>query len=515
MSNYTLKEAFLNHTRSDCPSVQDVLHYNTRPGLQIPSHTRHHNPRAYADGHEAIKTHMKTLQNEPNLYNYDKLVNALLKRIDSRRVSARIAARTALRIKETPFTLAFSLRRGEHELAYIRETVKYKGLVVRKCDLAYDALLNEWVNPREGSWVAARVITPARIQEANGDYVEPVATHDNTYIYTANLPQNPAPRVYGDNENYVVVRGTKYIRVVDEGGTSSFIHQSLVDDIEVMHRWDATYSLEVINSLMSRSATRSLRGQPDRDPALPSIGVELELSRITSDAGFVRTITDDLRSSLGWRGSVAAVSDGSLDTYGAEFVTGWGDPELVAESIESIISRHNLRTDKHMTSACGVHIHLSRSFFQSREHIAAVQWVFERALFRPVVEFVAHRYNNRYCQAAKTVRRHTTPHSGKYRAVNCDHAPSIEFRMFGCPQNEGDMFHYKDLVLSVVEWARSMPRVWTPRAFGRWLATNGEYARLLRHLEPVFLKFEPRVETVGEAISEAVVSPAVFANDEN
>ena len=515
MSNYTLKEAFLNHTRSDCPSVQDMLYYNTRPGLQIPSHIRQHNPRAYADGHEAIKTHMKKLQNEPSLYNYDKLVNALLHRIEDRRVSARIAARTALRIKETPFTLAFSLRRGEYEVAYIRETVKYKGRVVRKSDLAYDAILNEWVNPREGPWAAVRVITTDRIQEANGDYVEPVATHDDTYIYTANLPPNTAPRGYDDNGNYIVIRGTKYTHVVDEGGTSSFIHPSLVDDIEVMHRWDATYSLEVINSLLSRSATRSLRGQPDRDPALPSIGVELELSRITSEADFVRTITDDLRSNLGWRGSVAAVSDGSLDTYGAEFVTGWGDPELVAESIESMISRHNLRTDKHMTSACGVHIHLSRSFFQSREHIAAVQWVFERALFRPVVEFVAHRYNNRYCQAAKNVRRYTTPHSGKYRAVNCDHAPSIEFRMFGCPQNEGDMFHYKDLVLSVVEWARSMPRVWTPRAFGRWLATNGKYARLLRHLEPVFLKLEPRVEAVGEAISEAVVSATVFANDEN
>ena len=505
MEHYTLKQAYLNHTRGSWMSVKDLLFSNTRPGVEIPFHQRHYNPREYAAGHEQVQIRMKLLKMEPTMRNYNNLVAALEGRVANYRVARRIAARTALSIKDSPLVLAYSLRNNEHVVGLKQDTMWYKGRLVFKGDLDYDIILGDWVNTREGRWSTIRVIVKDRIQDSAGNIIEPWDVNSDSYIYAGFfLRGTQIP------ENDITIEGVRYTRVVDDGGNANFIHPSLTDTISVMARYDATYVLEVIDSLMSRGSTRFLRGQPDRDPSLPSIGVELELDRITDNSKYVRTITDDLRSNLGWRGSVVAVNDGSLGNNGAEFVTGWGDPELVAASIENVIAKNNLRLPKHMTNNCGVHIHLSRTFFQGVEHIAAVQWVFERAMFRPVVEFVAHRYNNQYCQANKNIRRYTNPHRGKYNAVNCDHSPSIEFRMFGAPETEGDMFHYKDLVLSVVEWARGMPRLWTPRAFGRWLADKEQYVRLFRHLEPVFLKLEPTVEEVGEEITEAVApQPAV------
>ena len=492
MANYTLKQAFLNHTNPAMMSAKDMVRSNTRQ--YIPAHPRHENPRWYAKDHARVVTRMKMLVQEPTLRTYNDLVEVLENRTSSSCGARRIAARTALRIKDTPFVLAYSIRAGEYSVALKRDTMKYKGRLVFKGELSYDFVCGEYVDTHQGRWSIARIVMLNYAKSADGTDIDPWDSGRGYLCYAGYYTRGNLP------ETDLVIRGVTYTRVIDSDGSISFMHPEVTTNNEIMSRFDVTFALEAINGLMQRTATRLLRGQPNRDSSLPSIGVELELDSITKDDSKVRGITDSIRSGLKWRGCVTAVTDGSLGAYGAEFVTGWGDPELVMQSLESTMTAFELRNPEYATDRCGVHIHLSRSFFASAEHIAAVQWVFERAMFRPVVEHVARRYNTQYCQAGRSGRRYSNPQSGKYRAVNCDHSPSIEFRMFSAPKNEGDMLHYKDLVLSVVEWARGVPRLWTPRAFGRWLAAQDGYSRLFRHLEPVFLKLEPMVEAVGEEI---------------
>ena len=500
MANYTLKQAFLNHTNPEMMSARDLLWRNTRK--HIPAHPRHKNPRWYAKDHARVVTRMKMLVQEPTLRTYNDLVAVLENRTSNSCIARRIAARTALRIKDTPFVLAYSVRAREYSVALKRDTMKYKGRLVFKADLSYDFVRGEYVNTHDGRWRIARIVVLNHVKSEDGTDIDPVASGQGFFCYAGYYARGSLPET--DRmilpETDLVIRGVTYTRVTDSDGNISFMHPEATTNNEVMSRFDVTFALEAINGLMQRNATRLLRGQPNRGSSLPSIGVELELDNITKDDSKVRGITDSIRSGLNWRGCVTAVNDGSLGTYGAEFVTGWGDPELVMQSLESTLTAFDLRNPKYATDRCGVHIHLSRSFFASVEHIAAVQWVFERAMFRPVVEHVARRYDTQYCQAGRSGRRYTNPQNGKYRAVNCEHSPSIEFRMFSAPKNEGDMLHYKDLVLSVVEWARGVPRLWTPRAFGRWLAAQDGYSRLFRHLEPVFLQLEPMVEAVGEEI---------------
>ena len=492
MANYTLKQAFLNHTNPEMMSAKDLLWHNTRQN--IPAHPRHKNPRWYAKDHARVVTRMEMLVQEPTLRTYNDLFEVLENRTSSRCIARRIAARTALRIKDTPFVLAYSIRAREYSVALKRDTMKYKGRLVLKGELSYDFVRGEYVNTLDGRWSIARIVVLNYVKSEDGTDIDPLSSGRGFFCYAGYCTRGNLP------ETDLVIRGVTYTRVTDFDGNISFIHPEATINNEIMSRFDVTFALEAINGLMQRNATRLLRGQPNRDSSLPSIGVELELDNITNGDSKVRGITDSIRSGLKWRGCVTAVNDGSLGSYGAEFVTGWGDPELVMQSLESTLTAFDLRNPKYATDRCGVHIHLSRSFFASAEHIAAVQWVFERAMFRPVVEHVARRYSTQYCQAGRSGRRYNTPQNGKYRAVNCDHLPSIEFRMFSAPKNEGDMLHYKDLVLSVVEWARGIPRLWTPRAFGRWLAAQDGYSRLFRHLEPVFLKLEPMVEAVGEEI---------------
>lgn len=491
----TIKQAYLNHTIGGLPSVKDVMRSNTH--ASIPSHTRHHNPRRFKYEHKYVQACIDVLKSEPTLQSVERLADAIHPRVSGNRpVAHRVAARIALKIPNTPFILVRSLHTNIHAITVKSNTVMYKGRPAFKNELQYDILKAEWVDNNNRNVRTVRVISSEILSSEDGSTSD---KNGRVHIYYAFFERTAAI------PNELTLDGRTYIYAMDDSDTVNFIDQTFENDMRIMSNYDVTYALEEINELQDRYSTRLLRGQPSLEAGAPAIGVELELDNITNDDDLVKNVTDFIRSGLAWRGSVTAVNDGSLGNYGAEFVTGWGDPELVVGVLEKTLDEHGLRTDRNCTAACGVHIHLSRTYFTDIAHIAAVQWVLERDMFRPIVEFVSHRYNTPYCKAGGNGRRYDNPQSGKYRAVNCDHTPTIEFRMFGAPKNVGDMFHYKDLVLSVVEWARGMPRLWTPRAFGKWLAAQPKYVRFFRHIEQVLCQFEgaETAELVQDALNTA------------
>lgn len=491
----TIKQAYLNHTISDLPSVKGVMWNNMCE--RIPAHARHRNPREFKYQHKHVQTCIDVLKSEPTLRSFERLSDAIYPRVSGKRLVAhRIAARIALKIPNTPFILARSLRTNNYTITLKSGAIMYKGRPTLKNELQYDILKAAWVYNNGRSIQTVRIISSEILSSEDGITAD---KNGRAHIYYAFFER------YADIPNELTLDGRTYIYAMDNNDTANFIDRTFENDMRIMSNYDATYALEEINELQSRYSTHHLRGQPSLEAGAPAIGVELELDNITNDDDLVKNVTDFIRSGLAWRGSVTAVNDGSLGNYGAEFVTGWGDPELVVGVLEKTLDEHGLRTDRNCTAACGVHIHLSRTYFTNTTHIAAVQWVLERDMFRPIVEFVSHRYNTYYCKAGVHGRRYDNPQSGKYRAVNCDHTPTIEFRMFGAPKNVGDMFHYKDLVLSVVEWARGMPRLWTPRAFGKWLAMQPKYVRFFRHIEQVLCQFEgaETAELVQDALNTA------------
>ena len=479
MTKPTLLQAYLNHTDPSISSIGEVLRENldTTP----PRHQRHRNPRQHAFGHIPVKWAVTTVVAEPTQLNYERLRQVMYDRIGSKRVANRVANRIVLRMKDTPFVLAHSVDREERVFRVVmkQDTTLWNGRVVRKSDLQYDFVSERYTPLGGDTRYRATFVVPTQYPT-----VDSTETIHGVKECVAFLPDLPSANF--------IVRGVVYMRVQNCRGVVSFLHPDLANNPDVRKEYDASWALESINELQQRSSTSLLYGQPDRPSNLPSIGVELELDEITNESGnIIRAITDSIRGGLNWRGCVTAVNDGSLGRNGAEFVTGWGDPELVMQTLESTLTEFDLRASHHSTTRCGVHIHLSRDFFEGLEHIALVQWAFERKEFRAVVEYVARRYDGRYCAAGKTVARYPYPQTGKYRAVNCDHRDTIEFRMFAAPRAVGDMLHYKDLVLAVVEWMRDAPRVVTPRSFGKWLATKEEYTRLFRHMEQLFIQLTP------------------------
>jgi hypothetical protein len=499
MTKPTLLQSYLNHTDISITPIRDLLteNWHSIP----PKHPRHRNPRQYAIGHTAVQSAINLVVSEPTMRNYDRLCEVLYTRLNSRRVANRIAKRIVLNMKGTPFVLAHSVAPGAREfhITMKQESTIWNGRVVRKSDVEYDFVRGCYV-PRHGDLeYNANFVVPA-------GYYGAAAPSDSEYgveLYRAYFSRLP--------EEDVEVHGRTYLRVQTRRGRVSFLHPDLADDNYVRGKYDGAWALEAIECLQERSSTSMLRGQPDRPSTLPSIGVELELDEITNKSdNAVRDITDSIRRGLNWRACVTAVNDGSLGRAGAEFVTGWGDPELVMQTLENTLTEFDLRSAQHTTTRCGVHIHLSRDFFDGLEHVALVQWVFERKEFREVVEYVAHRYNERYCVAGRSVARYMYPQTGKYRAVNCDHQDTIEFRMFAAPRLVEDMLHYKDLVLAVVEWMRATPRVTTPRSFGKWLATKEEYTRLFRHMEPLFIRLTP----TNDAPEQVTLNLGILGIDE-
>ena len=302
---------------------------------------------------------------------------------------------------------------------------------------------------------------------------------NGAYTYRADMAALQAMCTTTCDEVGIFIRGVQYHKVHGPAGTV-YLSALAMADSRVRGKYDSKFILSNITAPLDAASARYLTKQPDYPDTSPAIGIELELENITSER--LQNATNYIRTTLGWPYSVTAVRDGSLQD-GVEFVTGWGDPDKIANTVEAMIEQFGFRKEAggHMKSTCGLHIHVGRTAFLSDKHIADVQWVLERRAFKPVVSLIAGRYNSRYCKAGKTTARYHYPLSGKYRAVSNDHADTIEFRIFAAPRNEGDVPKYKDFVLSIIEWQRDAPTICTPAAYIKWVTKHQKYSTQLLH----------------------------------
>lgn len=299
-------------------------------------------------------------------------------------------------------------------------------------------------------------------------------------------------------------------------------------DRALRSRYDSSYALENITSLLSRNSSRNLQGQPSLMDGEASVGIEVELDDITCDEDMVYEVTENLRSKLGWVGCVTAVGDGSLGSYGAEFVTGWGRPDTIANAVDDMLDELGLRKGKHCTNKCGVHVHVNREFFGSNANVAYVQWMVGHREFRPIVEKIAGRYNTNYCTADNTGRRTAQTTGGKYHAVNTEHSNTVEFRIFAAPSKKDSIKRYVAFCMASIEWVKSEPRLWTARAFKLWLVRQDKFRDLFIHLfgedtegieaeaaaeEVPVLPLQPQVQAEAEYVQPPVPQPAPWVTD--
>ena len=286
------------------------------------------------------------------------------------------------------------------------------------------------------------------------------------------------------------IGGTRFIYTATGDGVIVLVDAALLHNDYVAYELYPRSQLQKIDRILSQGTSRYLAGQPMTSPTAHTMGVELELEEVDENpksATTVRSITDKLRAALGWDYSVTAVWDNSLRYGGVEFVTGWGEPYHVANAVEAVLEDETLRIrlnkQSYMGSRCGLHLHFGKQGFADKRHIAEVQWVLERREFAKVVERVAGRYNTRYCKANQRGARPEYPQTyDKFRAVNCQHENTVEFRMFSAPKNSNDMVLYTSFVISIIEWMRDRPTYCTPRYYGAWLDAHTEYAVLRAHL---------------------------------
>ena len=313
----------------------------------------------------------------------------------------------------------------------------------------------------------------------NGYYIGSRGQSNGAYTYRADMAALQAMCTTTCDEVGIFIRGVQYHKVHGPAGTV-YLSALAMADSRVRRQYDGKFILSNITAPLAADSARYLTKQPDYPDTSPAIGIELELENITSKR--LQNATNYIRTTLGWPCSVTAVRDGSLQD-GVEFVTGWGDPDKIANTVEAMIEQFGFRKEAggHMKSTCGLHIHVGRTAFLSDKHIADVQWVLERLAFEPIVSLIAGRYNSRYCKAGKTTARYHYPLSGKYRAVSNDHADTIEFRIFAAPRNEGDVPKYKDFVLSIIEWQRDAPTICTPAAYIKWVTKHQKYSTQLLH----------------------------------
>lgn len=487
--------------------VRGIMKRNWLPeGCYEDEINRHANPRRFRQEHQQVAMLVERCKNHPTKASLTDLRRALRVRIASRTAVERLLARLLCGANNSHamYVNVYCKENGRREVHMRNTVVMCDGVLCLRTECRYDFVTNSYISPQQYRQMFPRIFVSAQAyQDMGGAPTRAGGDSDTGFTYNGYPPQS--------NDSYpatMEVRGEVFHLVTRLNGNQCYLSENLLQNRHALAEWDGSAVLEHLTRLQSRSSTAMLKGQPELAPNEAAIGIELELDGITNHASYVERITDFLRGKLGWRGSVTAVSDGSLGENGAEFVTGWGNPSLVAGAVEELMrnDKFMLRqvqrdgTPVHCTSRSSVHIHVSRTYFDNVQHVANVQWVVEREAFRPVVERVSRRYNTRYCEAAKNVTRYSSPRSGKYRAVNCQHNASIEFRIFSAPLLDGDMLRYKDFVLSTIDWARTSPRIWTVRAYGKWLAAQPQFAMLHSFLADLFVVTEAEEMPAAQAL---------------
>ena len=488
----------LRQITGEHPTIRMAKNLNSDNSPHNYSRNRHGKRDIWARHLEALNQRINSCRAGEDLL--PKVMEMLTSRGMTEQNATRLMAKFLIKGTDSPWVLVYTDHSDatSKSLSVRSKAVEYDGKFYHAKGMKYDYMSSGYI-PKQvaSSRRQCYVITPNLVEGLSSEIGTSVGT---AYAYEAFIA-NPVD-VDG---TFTTPSGEVLTRVANNDHSQHiFLTPAAMENRVIRRRWDSSYVLESITSLQGRGSTALLKGQPGLSADEAAIGIELELEYIQHKPDLIEKVTDSIRSKLGWVGSVTAVSDGSLQNGGAEFVTGWGRPELVAGALDQVMDEFNFRSERgedYCASRCGLHIHVSRSFFGGNLNVARTQWMVENREFKDIVSKIAGRYNTSYCEADKTSPRYEKTQGGKYRAVNTEHSASVEFRIFSAPKAVGSVRRYADFCIACIEWVKTEPRLWTRRAFKLWMLTQDKYADLYAYL------FSGEAEEVIVSETVAIAQP--------